>query len=62
MCECGPSVLTRPEKGVRFSGLGVTGGFKLLCEYWESNLGPLQEQPVLLTTKQSLHLCLLERT
>ena len=36
MCECGPSVLTRPEKGVRFSGLGVTGGFKLLCEYWEN--------------------------
>jgi hypothetical protein len=31
----------------------VTDSFELPCGYWELNLGPLKEQPVLLTTKPS---------
>jgi hypothetical protein len=31
-----------------------TSSCKLLCEYWESNLGAPEEQPVLLTTEPSL--------
>jgi hypothetical protein len=34
-------------------GNGVLGGFEPLCQCWELNLGPLQEQ-VLLPTEQSL--------
>jgi hypothetical protein len=33
---------------------GVTDGCELLCACWESIQGPLQEQPVLLTTEPSL--------
>jgi hypothetical protein len=31
-------------------GTGVTEGCELPCGYWELNSGPLEEQPVLLTT------------
>lgn len=37
------------QKNIRYPGTGVTDGFKLPCEYWELNLGPLKKQPVLLT-------------
>ena len=37
-------------------GTGVTGGYELQCEHWESNLGLLQEQSVLLTTEPFLSL------
>lgn len=30
-------------------GTGVTYGWDLPCEYWEQNLGPLEELSVLLT-------------
>ena len=30
------------------------GGYELPCGYWESNLGPLQGQQMLLTTGPSL--------
>lgn len=33
---------------------GVTDSCELPCECWELNLDPLEEQPVLLTTKPSL--------
>ena len=34
-------------------GVGVTvTGVKLICGSWESNLGPLEEQSVLLTVHQ----------
>ena len=32
----------------------VTDGFEPPHGYWESNLGPLEEQPVLLSTEPSL--------
>ena len=39
-----------PEEGIRSPGTGVTNNCKLLYSCWESNLDPLEEQPVLLTT------------
>jgi hypothetical protein len=39
---------------VRFPETGVTNGFELQYGCWESYLGPLEEQPVLLTTEPSL--------
>jgi len=44
--------LQKSEEGVRSTGTGVTGS----CEYWESNSGPLEEQPVFLTAEPSLQL------
>lgn len=43
----------RPEKGVRFPGAPVKGSHG---GCWEWNLGPLQEQQVLLTTEAFLQL------
>ena len=40
----------RPEQGARVPEIGVTDGCELLCGLWEQNLGPLKDQPVLLTT------------
>ena len=39
---------------VRSPGTGVIDGHELLCEYWELNPGPLQEQ-ALLTAEPPLH-------
>lgn len=36
-------------KSVAFPGTGVINGGELLCEFWELNPGPLQEQQMLLT-------------
>ena len=46
--------LQRPEEGIRSLGTGVTGGCELPCGCWELNPGPLEEQPVLVTTEPSL--------
>jgi len=35
-------------------GTGVTDSCELPCECWELNPSPLEEQPVLLTTEESL--------
>lgn len=43
---CALSVFWCPKKpvdSVESSGTGVTGSFELPCEFWELNLGPLQE-------------------
>lgn len=42
------------QKNIRYPRTGVTDDFKLPCEYWELNLGPLKKQPVLLTIGPSL--------
>lgn len=42
------------QKNIRYPRAGVTDDFKLPCEYWELNLGPLKKQPVLLTIGPSL--------
>lgn len=38
-----------PEKARK--GTGVTGGCELPCMYWERNLDPLEEKPVLINIK-----------
>ena len=45
--------LCRSEEGIGFPGTGVADGCEPLCGCWESNLGPLEEQQVLLTTELS---------
>lgn len=56
LCAClAPNVCRahrgRSERWVH--GTGVTGVCELLCGYSESNLGPLEEESVLLTTESS---------
>lgn len=41
----------KPERGIKSSGSKVTESWELLCRYWESNLGPLQERHVHLITE-----------
>jgi hypothetical protein len=41
--------LQRPEEGVGHPGPGVTDGCELPGGFWETNLGPLEEEPVLFT-------------
>ena len=36
----------------------ITNGYELRCGCWELNLGPLEDQPVLLTTETFLQPCL----
>ena len=43
-------------KGVQSHGTGATDSCKLPCGCWDLNPGPLEEQPVLLTTEPSLQL------
>ena len=45
-----PGALRRPEEGVGSPGTGITDGCEPPCGCWESNPGPLEEQPVLLPT------------
>lgn len=45
--------LWRTEEGVEFSWTGVTDCCKLSCEGWELNLGPLEEQLLLLATEKN---------
>jgi hypothetical protein len=40
--------------GVGSPGTEVTDSCEPPCGYWELNLGPLEEQPVFLTTESSL--------
>jgi hypothetical protein len=49
--EC---LITMEVKRYQIPGTGVTDRRELPCECWESNLGPLQEQEVFLTTEPSL--------
>lgn len=46
--------LQRPEEGKGSLAIGVTNSCELPRGCQESNPGPLQEQPVLLTSKSSL--------
>ena len=56
MCAMCLQVLQRLEEGVRSPATGVGGGYELPCGCWEPNVGPLEEQSVLLTIK-SLQPC-----
>ena len=42
------------SKGDRFPETGDTNSCELPCGCWESNPGPLEEQPVFLTVEPSL--------
>ena len=42
------------SEGVRILGARVTDSGELTCGCWKLNPGPLEEQPVLLTTEPSL--------
>ena len=44
----------RLHEGVGYPGTRVTDSCELLCRDWELSLGPLEEQPVLLTAEPSL--------
>ena len=44
----------KPEEGIGSSENGVTDSCELPCGCWESNPGPLEEQPVLFTVEPSL--------
>jgi hypothetical protein len=48
-----PDACRGQKSRIDFHGTGVTHGC-VSCEYWASNLGPLKEQPVLLTTETLL--------
>ena len=43
----------QPEEGTESPETGATNGCELPRGCWESNPGPLEEQPVLLTIEQS---------
>jgi hypothetical protein len=45
--------LQRQEEGIGSPGTRITG-CELPCRYWELNLDPQEEQPVLLTTEPFL--------
>jgi hypothetical protein len=45
----------RSEEDIGSPGKGVTDNHKLPWSCWELNLGPLQEQQVLLIAEASLH-------
>jgi hypothetical protein len=48
-CTCLESAEDR--RGYQISGTGVTYDYELPCNCWEWNLGPLEEQPELLTAE-----------
>lgn len=45
--------LQKTQEGIGPLEIGVTDGCDLTWEFWELNLGPLEEQQVLLTTEPS---------
>jgi hypothetical protein len=49
-----PLLYSETRGTIRTPGTGVTDSCELLCRCWESNLGPLEEQPVLLVSEPSL--------
>lgn len=47
-------VLAEAEEGIRSSGIGFMESFEVSCRWWESNLSPLEKQPLHLTAEPSL--------
>lgn len=50
MCDCTTCMqyLCRTRRGFTYPGTGVRGGCNLPCGFWKLNLGPLEEQTMLL--------------
>lgn len=44
-----------PEEKIKFHGIGVTYHCKSLYEFWEFNLGTMEDEAVLLNAKPSLY-------
>lgn len=42
------------KRGIKFPGIEVTDGSESPYGFWDFNLGPLEEQPGLLTASPSL--------
>lgn len=51
--HCVNAVPQRPEEGAGAPGTAVTDSCELSCRCWELNSGPVEEQPVPLTTVPS---------
>lgn len=49
-----PAVPVEEGEDVGTPATGVLGAYELPCGYWQWNLGPLQDQQVLLTAEPSL--------
>jgi hypothetical protein len=56
MCHCASSSCGGQSRASVPFGSGVTHDCESPCRCWEFNLGPLEEQSVLLTTRPSLSL------
>ena len=54
VCHMYDWFLLRSDEGIRCPGTGLRGGCVPPYDCWELKLGPLQDQPVLLVTGQSL--------
>ena len=48
------AVPEKARRGCWIPKTGVVDGCELLCRYWESDLGPLEKQPGLLSAEPSL--------
>ncbi|CAO2588434.1 hypothetical protein LEMLEM_LOCUS4978 [Lemmus lemmus] len=48
------TLLSEKDPGVESPGTGVTDSYELLFECWELNLGPLEEQQMLVAAKPPL--------
>lgn len=46
--------LRRPKEAMRYPRIRATDSCEFVCRCWELNLGPLEEQPVLLRIEPSL--------
>ena len=54
VCTHTYAVPAEAREGIRLPGTGVSDSCKILYVCWESNMGPLPEQPELLTTEPPL--------
>lgn len=57
LCTLCELCIQRPEESVKSSSTGVTDSCWSLCGWWDLDLYPLEEQPVLLCSEPSLHPC-----
>lgn len=49
MCPTRRSGTLSGQKSIEFPGPGVTESYEHICRYWDSNSGPLENHPMLLT-------------
>lgn len=59
---CMPGVCGCQKKGALSPGIGVRDGYEPPCPFWQLNLGPREEEPLLLTSEPPLRPEKLEMT